>query len=374
MRKRVVITGMGVISPIGSGRAAYWEALVSGTSGTGRISAFDPQDYPCQIAAEVRRVRRGELHLTQEKPTCWIGFTQFALAAAKMAIEDAHIDLTRLDLERCGVVVGSGIGGLATIESEHLVLRQKGPTRVSPFLIPMMIANIPGGEIAIAYGFRGPNYAVSSACASSNHAIGSSLRHLQHGEADVMICGGAEAAITPLCVAGFCRSGALTTEFNDSPARASRPFDARRSGFVMGEGAAILILETIEHALGRGATICAELVGFASTDDAFHMTQPNPDGRAATRAMELALKDAGLRPEEVDYVNAHGTSTPLNAQSKRDGGHQTGVRGTCAEAGHLGDEVDDGAYVGSGGGSRADRDGVVFREPDRPSDDQSGTV
>ena len=314
-RKRVVITGMGVITPIGSGRAAYWEALVSGRSGSDRIAAFDPQDYPCQIAAEVRGFD-AERFITPKKAQRADRFTQFALAAARMAVEDARLDLTTVDLERCGVVVGSGIGGLATIESEHRVLQQKGPARVSPFLIPMMIANIPGGEIAIEYGFRGPNYGVSSACASSNHAIGASLRHLQYGEADVMICGGAEAAITPLCVAGFCRSGALTTEFNDSPARASRPFDARRSGFVMGEGAGILILETIEHAVARGATIHAEVVGFASTDDAFHITQPNPDGRAVTRAMELALRDAGVRPEEVDYVNAHGTSTPLNDRNE----------------------------------------------------------
>jgi 3-oxoacyl-[acyl-carrier-protein] synthase II len=309
--KRVVITGLGVVSPIGIGRSAYWDALRNGAPGASPISAFDPTDYPCRIAGEVtgfdpetfidpKAVRRSDR------------FTQFALAAARMAIDDARLDLSRLDLARCGVVVGSGIGGLATIEAEHRVLQRRGPSRVSPFLIPMMIVNMAGGDIAIAYGFRGPSYATSSACASSNHAIGASLRHLQSGEAEVMICGGAEAPITPLCVAGFCRAGALTTEFNDNPRVASRPFDARRSGFVMGEGAGILILETLEHANARGAPVYAELAGFASTNDAFHITQPDPDGAGATQAMALALADAGIRPEQVDYVNAHGTSTPLN--------------------------------------------------------------
>jgi 3-oxoacyl-[acyl-carrier-protein] synthase II len=309
--RRVVITGVGVVSPIGIGRAAYWDALQRGVAGASPISAFDAKDYPCRIAAEVtdfdpesfidpKAVRRADR------------FTQFALAAARMAIEDAHLEVSTLDLGRCGVVVGSGIGGLGTIEAEHRVLQQKGPSRVSPFLIPMMIVNMAGGDIAIQYGFRGPSYAASSACASSNHAIGASLRHLQSGEADVMICGGAEAPITPLCVAGFCRAGALTTAFNDNPRGASRPFDARRSGFVMSEGAGILILETLEHATARGAPVYAELAGFASTNDAFHITQPDPDGTGATEAMALALADAGIRPDQVDYVNAHGTSTPLN--------------------------------------------------------------
>jgi 3-oxoacyl-[acyl-carrier-protein] synthase II len=340
--KRVVITGLGVVSPIGIGRSAYWDALLNGRSGAGRISAFDPTDYPCRIAGEVtgfdpetfidpKAVRRSDR------------FTQFALAAARMAIEDARLDLAALNLARCGVVVGSGIGGLATIEAEHRVLQQRGPGRVSPFLIPMMIVNMAGGDIAIAYGFRGPSYAASSACASSNHAIGASLRHLQSGEADLMVCGGAEAPITPLCVAGFCRAGALTTEFNDNARAASRPFDARRSGFVMSEGAGILILETLEHAKARGAPIHAELVGFASTNDAFHITQPDPDGTGATQAMALALADAGIRPEQVDYVNAHGTSTPLNdrfetAAIKRlfgDHAKKLAISSTKSMTGHL---------------------------------------
>jgi 3-oxoacyl-[acyl-carrier-protein] synthase II len=260
-----------------------------------------------------------------------------------MAVDDAGLDSSRLDLDRCGVVVGSGLGGVGTIEAEQRVLQEKGPSRVSPLLIPMMIGNIAGADIAIQHGFRGPNYAVASACASSNHAVGASLRHLQRGDADVMICGGAEAPITPLVVAGFCRAGALTAEFNDSPAAASRPFDARRSGFVMSEGAGILILESLEHATERGAPIQAEVVGFGSTDDAFHVTQPDPEGHAATRAMALALQDAHLRPEQVDYVNAHGTSTPLNdrietaAIKRLFGNHarKLAVSSTKSMTGHL---------------------------------------
>jgi len=342
LTRRVVITGMGVVSPIGIGRAAYWDGLVSGKSGAGRISAFDAKDHPCQIAAEVRDFDP-ETFIPPKAIRRSDRFTQFALAAARMAVEDAHLDLARLDLDRCGVVVGSGIGGLGTIEAEHRVLQEKGPNRVSPFLVPMMIVNIAGGDIAIEYGFRGPNYAVASACASSNHAIGASLRHLQHGEADVMICGGAEAPITPLLVAGFSRAGALTAEFNDSPRAASRPFDARRSGFVMGEGAGILILETMEHALGRGAPISAEVAGFASTDDAFHITQPNPDGHAVVRAMTLALKDAGVRADQVDFINAHGTSTQFNdrcetAAIKRvfgDHARRLAIASTKSMTGHL---------------------------------------
>ncbi|HLK90469.1 MAG TPA: beta-ketoacyl-ACP synthase II [Polyangia bacterium] len=339
---RVVITGMGVVSPIGIGRAAYWDGLVRGRTGVGRISAFDPQDHPCQIAAEVRGFD-AEQFVAPKTVRRSDRFTQLALAAARMAIDDARLDASGVDLDRCGVVVGSGIGGLGSIEAEHRVLQDRGPGRVSPFLIPMMIANIAGGEIAIAHGFRGPNYAVSSACASSNHAIGASLRHLQRGEAEVMICGGAEAPITPLCLAGFCRAGALTTAFNDDPGAASRPFDARRSGFVMGEGAGIVVLETLAHAVRRGAPICAELAGFASTDDAFHITQPDPEGNAAARAMELALADADLRPEQIDYLNAHGTSTPLNdrfetAAIKRVfGAHarQLAISSTKSMTGHL---------------------------------------
>jgi 3-oxoacyl-[acyl-carrier-protein] synthase II len=338
----VVITGLGVVSPIGIGRDAYWDALMNGQAGARQISAFDPKDSPCRIAGEVTGFDP-EVFIPPKAVRRSDRFTQFALAAAQMAIADAGLDVSTLDLARCGVVVGSGMGGLATIEAEHRVLQQKGPSRVSPFLIPMMIVNIAGGDIAIAYGFRGPSYAVSSACASANHAIGSSLRHLQSGEADLMICGGAEAPITPLCVAGFCRAGALTTEFNDNPRSASRPFDAHRSGFVMGEGAGILVLETLEHAQARGATIYAELAGFASTNDAYHITQPDPEGTGAVQAMALALEDAQIAPEQIDYVNAHGTSTPFNdkfetAAIKRlfgDHAKKLAISSTKSMTGHL---------------------------------------
>jgi 3-oxoacyl-[acyl-carrier-protein] synthase II len=243
-------------------------------------------------------------------------FTQFAMAGARLAMADSGLDPAKENMERCGVIVGSGIGGLPTIEAEHKILLEKGPKRVSPFLIPMLITNIAPGEIAIEYGFVGPNYSVSSACATANHAIGEALRHLRYGDADVIIAGGTEAAITPLGVAGFCQARALTTAFNDNPQKASRPFDAHRSGFVMGEGCGIVILETLEHARARGAKIYAELAGYGATDDAYHITAPHPEAHAASRAMQMALADADARPEDVNYINAHGTSTELNDKTE----------------------------------------------------------
>jgi 3-oxoacyl-[acyl-carrier-protein] synthase II len=315
MKKRVVITGIGVITPIGIGKEAYWDALKNGRSGFGRISFFDPSQYTCQIDAEVKDFQP-EVFIDKKKVRRMDRFTQFAVAAARMAVEDARLDFSKENLERCGVIVGSGIGGLTTIEDEHKILLEKGPKRVSPFLIPMLITNIVPGEIAIEYGLVGPNYSVSSACATSNHAIGEALRHLRYGDADLIITGGTESAITPLGVAGFCQARALTTDFNDNPSKASRPFDAKRSGFVMGEGCGILILETLEHAQARGAKIYAELVGYGATDDAYHITAPHPEGHAAVRAMQLALQDGDVRPEEVDYINAHGTSTELNDKTE----------------------------------------------------------
>ena len=313
--KKVVITGVGIVSPIGNTKEDFWKSLTAGQHGFGRITRFDPSTYPCQIDAEVKnfdatqffdkkRVRRMDL------------FTQYAMVASQQAVKDAGLDLTKLDPERCGVVVGSGIGGLPTIENQHSVLLEKGVNRVTPFLIPMLITNIAPGEIAIEYGFVGPNYSVSSACATSNSAIGAALRHLRYGDADLIIAGGTEGAITPLGVAGFCQAQALTFDFNDNPGIASRPFDKNRSGFVMGEGAGIVILETEEHALKRGARIYGELAGYGATDDAYHITAPSPEGKAAVRAMQLAMKDAGVSPDDIDYVNAHGTSTPLNDKTE----------------------------------------------------------
>jgi 3-oxoacyl-[acyl-carrier-protein] synthase II len=313
--KKIVITGVGVVSPIGIGKEEYWAALSTGKHGFARITRFDPTNSACQIDAEVKnfdvlkwvekkRARRMDL------------FTQFAMAAAHLAVNDAKLDPKAVDPERAGVIVGSGIGGLPTIESQHSVLLEKGPNRVTPFLIPMLITNIAPGEIAIDFGFVGPNFSVSSACATANQAIGTALRHLRYGDADVIIAGGTEGAITALGVAGFCQAQALTMDYNDNPAKASRPFDLNRSGFVMGEGAGIVVLETEEHAKKRGAHIYGELAGYGATDDAYHITAPNPEAKAATRAMQLALQDAELKPTDINYINAHGTSTPLNDKTE----------------------------------------------------------
>jgi 3-oxoacyl-[acyl-carrier-protein] synthase II len=341
-KKRVVITGLGVVSPIGIGKAAFLESIKIGRSGVGKVSFFDVTTYPCHIDAEVKGFQADQF-MDRKKVKRMDPFARFAMAAARMAVDDSGIDFTKENPERCGVIVGSGIGGLQTIEEEHSVILEKGMKRVSPFLIPMLISNIASGEIAIEYGITGPNYSVSSACATANHALGASLRHLRYGDADVLIAGGAEAAITALGYAGFCQARALTTSFNDCPEKASRPFDKNRSGFVMGEGAGVLVLETLEHAQARGAKIYGELAGFGATDDAYHITAPSPEGKAATRAMQLAMDDAGVRPEEVDYVNAHGTSTELNdktetmALKKVFGAHakKLAISSTKSMTGHL---------------------------------------
>ncbi len=314
--KKVVITGVGVVSPIGIGKEAYWNALSNGISGVSRITRFDASTYPAQIHADVKNFDVTQFGVDKKGARRMDLFTQFAMAAAKMAVDDAGLDPKSVNPERAGVIVGSGIGGLPTIESQHKVLLEKGINRVTPFLIPMLITNIAPGEIAITLGWVGPNYSCSSACATANQSIGAALRHLRYGDADIMVAGGTEGAITPLGVAGFCQAQALTFDFNDNPAVASRPFDAKRSGFVMGEGAGLVVLETEEHAKKRGARIYAELSGYGATDDAFHITAPNPEGKAATRAIELALEDGKVNKEEVDYINAHGTSTPLNDKTE----------------------------------------------------------
>ena len=310
MNRRVVITGYGVISPTGIGKDDFWNSLVSGKSGVNKVSSFDISQFSSQICAEVKNFEP-EKYIDKKKLRRMDRFTQFAFAAAKMAIEDAKLDMEREDPFRVGVIVGSGIGGIATVAAEHRKLLEKGPRRVSPFMIPMLITNIAAAEIAIAYSTQGPNYSLSSACATSNHTVGDALRLICYGDADVIIAGGSEAAVTPLGLAGFCSAKALSTR-NDDPEHASRPFDKERDGFVMGEGAGIVVLESLDHALSRGASICAELIGYGATDDAYHITAPSPDGQSAARAMSNALADAGVKPEEVDYINAHGTSTPLN--------------------------------------------------------------
>ena len=315
MKRRVVITGVGVVTPIGIGTEAFWDSLKNGHSGAGLLSFFDTADYPCKIDAEVKNFQPENFIEDKKSIRRMDRFTQFAFCAADMAIKDSGLDKFKMDPDRVGVIVGTGIGGLSTIEEEHVVLRDKGVRRVSPFLIPKLISNMAPGEIAIRWGFTGPNYAVASACSTSNHAIGDSLRMLRYGDADVIITGGAEAAITPLGFAGFCAARTLSTR-NDAPEKASRPFDKDRDGFLMGEGAGIVVLETLDHALARGAKIYAEVAGYGATDDAYHITAPHPEGTSAVKAMQRALADADLKPEDIQYVNAHGTSTNLNDKTE----------------------------------------------------------
>ncbi len=312
---KVVITGAGVISPIGIGLDAFWKSLMEGRSGACKVSYFDVTAYACKIAAEVRDFK-AEDYIDRKKARRMDRFTQFAVAATKMALAESGLDMTKENPERIGVIVGSGIGGLTTIEEEFEVLLKRGPRKVSPFLIPKLISNMAAGEIAIEWGFAGLNYAVSSACATANNAIGEALRHLRYGDADVIICGGSEAAITQLGLSGFSQAGALAESYNDNPEKASRPFDKNREGFLMGEGAGIVVLETEQHAKARGAKIMAELAGYGATDDAYHITSPSPEGKSQTRAVKLALEDAKINPDEVNYVNAHGTSTAINDRAE----------------------------------------------------------
>ncbi|MFD2371252.1 beta-ketoacyl-ACP synthase II [Brevibacillus sp. GCM10020057] len=307
MKRRVVITGVGVISPVGNDAQTFWNSLLEGKSGIDRVTSFDVSDYPTQIAGEVKDFNP-ELYMDKKEVRRTDRFVQFGLAAAKMAIEDAKLEITAENAERVGVYIGSGIGGLTTWEEQHSVLLEKGPRRVSPFFIPMMIANMASGAVSIQYGAKGPTSSAITACATGTNAIGDALRLIQFDHADVMIAGGAEATIRPMAFAGFCSAKAMSTR-NDEPQKASRPFDIGRDGFVMGEGAGVVILEELEHAKRRGATILAEVIGYGMSADAHHITAPSPGGEGAARCMANALKDAGIDPTEVDYINAHGTST-----------------------------------------------------------------
>ncbi|HWO56372.1 MAG TPA: beta-ketoacyl-ACP synthase II [bacterium] len=308
-RHRVVITGMGAITPIGIGVDAYWNALLAGTSGAARISAFDVSPYPTQIACEVKNFDPNTVADKKEARRLDRALL-FALGAADEAVKMAGLEMEKLDRDRCGVVIGSGIGGIDTFEKQHQTLLNQGPGRVSPFLIPMMIIDMSSGLVSMRYGFKGPNYATVSACATAGHAISDAMHLIERGDADLMVTGGAEATITPVALAGFCSARAMSTR-NDQPERASRPFDADRDGFVMGEGAGILVLESLEHATRRGARILAELLGTGMSGDAYHLTAPSPHGEGAARAMKAALRDADIRPDQVDYVNTHGTATDL---------------------------------------------------------------
>lgn len=309
-RRRVVVTGMGVVSPIGIGLDAFWSGLVEGRSGIGPITRFDASGLDCRIAGEVHDFEP-ERYMDRKEARRADRFAQFALAASLMAVQDAGLEGNLPLGSRAGVVIGSGIGGMDTWEASHRTLLEKGPGRVSPFTVPMMIPNMAAGLVSIRFGAEGPNRCTVSACASGADAIGDAFRIIQRGDADLALAGGTEAAITPFSIAAFAAAKSLSTR-NDDPPRASRPFDRDRDGFVMGEGAGILVLEALEHARARGARIYAEIVGYGATADAFHITQPAPEGRGAAKAMQAALDDAGLAPEAVDYINAHGTSTEYN--------------------------------------------------------------
>ena len=341
-RRKVVITGMGAVTPIGNNLAEFWEGLKAGKSGGGRITHIENlEGFTTTIAAEVKNFNP-ELFISKKEARKMDPFTQYGLAASIMAMQDSGLDLAKEDLERIGVIVSTGIGGLQIMESSQDIYRERGAGRLSPFVIPVMITNIVAGHVAIQYGLKGPNFCVTSACASATHSIGEALRIIQHGEADVMVAGGTEGAITPLGVGGFCALRALTSR-NDDPEHASRPFDLNRDGFLIGEGAGVIVIESEEHAKARGAKIYCELAGYGRTCDAYHITAPDPDAGQAARGMRLAFEDAGLKAEDIDYINAHGTSTSLNdkgetlAIKKAFGEHayKVAVSSTKGMTGHL---------------------------------------
>jgi 3-oxoacyl-[acyl-carrier-protein] synthase II len=313
-KTRVVVTGLGAVTPVGNSVPEYWRAVCEGRSGVGPITRFDPKRLDTRIAAEVKGF--DPLKVIEKKELKKVDlFIQYALAAGVEAVEDAKIDFAQVDPTRAGALVGSGIGGILTVLEWHRVILEKGPGRVSPFFIPSLIVNMASGHLSLRYKLKGPNSSVVTACATGNHAIGDAFRIIERGDADLMVAGGSEAIIDELPIAGFAQMKALSIR-NDEPLRASRPFDADRDGFVPGEGAGIVVLENADHARRRGARIYAEIVGYGMTADAYHMTAPDPDGDGAVRAMTAAVRDAGLRPDDVGYVNAHGTSTPYNDKTE----------------------------------------------------------
>jgi len=339
--RRVVVTGLGAITPVGNDVPAMWQALAAGTSGIGRIAAFDPGPFASQIAGEVKGFDAGR-YLSPKELKRTEHFVQFAVAAAKQAAADAALEVARLDPSRAGAWIGCGIGSIGLIEKQYAVLTSKGPQKLTPFLIPMMITNMASGQVAISLGLKGPNCCTTSACASGAHGVGEAFRIVQRGDAEIMLGGGTESCITPLAVGGFCALMALSRH-NDAPQKASRPFDKARDGFVIGEGAGVMVLEELTHAKKRGATIYAELVGYGATADAYHMTAPDPDGAGAAGAMAGALQDARLNPEQVSYINAHGTSTELNDKIEtlaikrvfKDHARRIPVSSTKSMMGHL---------------------------------------
>ncbi|HOK22612.1 MAG TPA: beta-ketoacyl-ACP synthase II [Candidatus Hydrothermia bacterium] len=341
MKRRVVVTGLGVITPVGKSVAELWNALLSKSNGITKIERFDVSQYSTQIAGVILDFNP-ETRLDPKDIKRMDPVAHFAMYAAHEAISDAGLTEGNFDPYRTGVIISSGIGGLQTLEGEVLKLYQSGPKKVSPFLIPMLIVDMLPGHVSMKYGFKGPNYSVVSACASSSHAIGDAYRVIQYGDADIMVAGGAEASITPVGLAAFCNMRALSTR-NNEPERASRPFDKERDGFVMGEGAGVVVLEELEHALNRGARIYAEIVGYGATADAYHITAPHPEGEGAVNAMKRAIEEADIRVEEVSYINAHGTSTQLNDVSETkaikkvfgDYAYKVPISSTKSMTGHL---------------------------------------
>ncbi|MFH1862855.1 MAG: beta-ketoacyl-ACP synthase II [bacterium] len=341
MKHRIVVTGMGVLTPIGNTVPEFWASLVQGKSGAAPITHFDSSQHATHFACEVKNFNIADYILPKDAKRM-DPFCHFAISAADQALAQACVNADTCDTNRVGIIVGSGIGGIQVFEAQCLENLQNGPRRISPFFIPTMISDIAAGHISMKYQLRGPNYATTSACATGSHAIGAAMRHLQYGDADVMLAGGSEGAITPLGVGGFNAMKAISTR-NDDPEHASRPFDLDRDGFVMGEGAGMLVLETLEYARRRGAKILGEIAGLGFSADAYHITAPAPGGEGAVRAMRQALHDAGLNPEEIDYVNAHGTSTPFNDKTETEaiktvfGDHafRLNVSSTKSMTGHL---------------------------------------
>lgn len=341
MKKRVVVTGLGCITPVGHGKEAFWKSLTEGRSGVGEITKFDAAQYPTKIAAEVKDFKAEEYMEKKEAKKMDL-FVQYAVAGAKLAMEDSNIDQDNINHEDFGVVLGSGIGGIATFEDQHQKMLEKGPRRISPFFIPMMIVNMASGQVSMSLGAKGPNTTVVTACASATNAIGEAYKIIERGDAKLMITGGTEASITPVSIGGFCSMKAMSTA-NETPEKASRPFDKSRDGFVMGEGSGILLLEELDHALARGAEIYGEVVGYGMSADAYHITAPAPEGEGGKRAMLKALEDRNTAPEAVDYINAHGTSTPYNDQFEtmaiksvfQDHGKKLSVSSTKSMTGHL---------------------------------------
>jgi len=376
LRRRVVITGMGLVVPIGIGVETAWKNVCEGKSGIGRLTRFDPKGFDTRIAAEVKGFNP-ELYIEKKEVKKMDLFIQYALAATKEAVEDSELSITPENGDRIGVIVGTGLGGLPTIEKYHQILMERGPGRISPFFIPMLVANLAAGQIAIQYGAKGPNTCIVTACATGGHCIGDAFRAIVYGDADAIIAGGTESNITPLTIGGFNAMKAISTR-NDEPEKACRPFEKNRNGFVIAEGAGIVILEELEFAQKRNARIYAELIGYGYTGDAYHITAPSPDGDGAIRCMRMAIKDAGLKPEDIDYINAHGTSTQLNdltetlAIKKVFGDHakKIPISATKSMTGHL---------LGAAGSTEAVftilalRDGILpptinYEEPDPECD------